>query len=295
MNSIEAVGKNVEQAIENGLAELNTTRDKVSIEIIETGGLFKKAKVILTLDEKEENGISREENIKRLEELEKSGALDSDFSSLLKKEETTAENAEKAVEIEVENTEKTAENVEQTTQNEESEQVAKESKEEQSEDEEFTAQEFSVGATKAQEFLSGMLKLLEVEAKLDTSETRDDIKIEIVGKDAHKIIGKRGDGLNAVQYLTSVVGARADRDCGRIYVDTCGYKEEREQELIKLARKLKYTAVREERVVKLEPMSALDRKTIHKALQEDDLVETYSEGEEPRRYLVIEPKKVVEE
>ncbi|MGN1227868.1 MAG: protein jag, partial [Christensenellales bacterium] len=129
------------------------------------------------------------------------------------------------------------------------------------------------------------------DASVEISETKDAINIEVVGKDANKIIGKRGDGLNAFQYLCSIIGSRSDRDCGRVYANACDYKEEREQELIKLARKLKYSAIRDEKAIKLEPMSALDRKTIHKALKDDELVATHSEGEEPRRYIVIEPKK----
>ncbi|MGN1227192.1 MAG: Jag N-terminal domain-containing protein, partial [Christensenellales bacterium] len=84
MKSVESVGKNVELAIENGLKELNVTRDKVTIKVIDAGGIFKKAKVVLTLDsDGEDLEQKRSDNIKRLEELERQGKLDNDFSNLL--------------------------------------------------------------------------------------------------------------------------------------------------------------------------------------------------------------------
>ena len=310
MNSIEVVGKNVEQAIENGLKELNVTRDKVTIEVKDTGGLFKKAKVVLTIDE--DNGKEeRAKNIKRLEELESRGELNNDFSSLLKSEkaeETTAKNAEKCCEsgkelidniqlVCAKNESETAEKVEDkdngtdeikndfALSNENVQTCASENVSD------LGREKLSKGADKVCEFADEVFKLMGIDAYVEISETRDNINVEVVGNQANKIIGKRGDGLNALQYLCSVVASRADRDSGRVYVNACGYKEEREQELIKLARKLKYSAVRDEKPIKLEPMTALDRKTIHKALKDDDLVETHSEGEEPRRYIVISPKK----
>ncbi|MBQ8748851.1 MAG: KH domain-containing protein [Clostridia bacterium] len=299
MKSIESVGKNVEQAIENGLKELGCTRDKVTIEIKETGGLFKKAKVVLTLDsEIEKEKKEREENIKRLEELEQSGALDNDFSSLLKNSKINEEKLEKDAtnEQQNENYEKVQESTLKICENQvENENSTVENDVKEEINFEVEKQEKNVtlskGAEKVKEFSNELLQKMGIEATTEINETRDSINVELVGREANKIIGKRGDGLNAFQYLCSVVGSRFDRDCGRVYIDACGYKEEREQELIKLARKLKYSAVRDDKVIKLEPMSALDRKTIHKALADDDLVETYSEGEEPRRYIVIAPKR----
>lgn len=360
MDSIEAVGKNVEQAIENGLLELGTTRDKVTIEVKETGGFFKKARVVLTVDGDLKSKNERAENIKRLEELEQKGELDSDFSNMLKTDKTTAKNAENQ---DVLDCEKTKEKCVETSKNcgnaglntagEEvvlsgkeiinsayvqnagemhtsgADVVAQDAETDSAEmvqcatigAEEFATsgecetsgisentstkscaeevvecgcggkeKELTRGASKIKEFADNVLKLMGVNACVEICETGDNINAEVVGTQANKVIGKRGDGLNALQYLCSVVGSRCDRDCGRVYVNACGYKEEREQELIKLARKLKYSALREEREVKLEPMCALDRKTIHKALKDDDAVETHSEGEEPRRYIVITPK-----
>lgn len=310
MNSIEVVGKNVEQAIENGLKELNVTRDKVTIEVKDTGGLFKKAKVVLTIDE--DNGKEeRAKNIKRLEELESRGELNNDFSSLLKSEkaeETTAKKVEKCCESGKE----LIDNIQFVCAECESEKNEEAEDKDNGTDEiknnfalsnenvqicanenasDLGREKLSKGAGKVCEFADEVFKLMGIDAYVEISETRDNINVEVVGNQANKIIGKRGDGLNALQYLCSVVASRADRDSGRVYVNACGYKEEREQELIKLARKLKYSAVRDEKPIKLEPMTALDRKTIHKALKDDDLVETHSEGEEPRRYIVISPKK----
>lgn len=297
VKSIESVGKNVEQAIENGLKELNTTRDKVTIEVIETGGFFKKAKVLITIDDVEEK--EREENIARLQALEDSGALNSDFSSLLKEKEEdngTIDDSQNQDDKEDEVVEDVKEDKTEETTAENGENIGNIEFEEVKNDEsETTVNEqdvnLSQGALKAKEFTETLLQKFGIETVAEINESKDVIQVELVGKEAYKIIGKHGDGLNALQYITNIIASRNDKDCGKVYIDTCGYKDEREQELIKLARKLKYSAVKEEKAIKLEPMSAYDRKIIHKALAEDDLVETHSEGEEPRRYIVIEPKK----
>lgn len=287
MKSVESIGKNVEQAIENGLNELGVTRDMVTIEVKETGGLFKKAKVVLTLDG--EGASEKEDRVKRieeLEELEKRGELDTDFSTLLKDEKVeVSENLSLKNETKEKFEESNDEaNVSLADENETSDDVVESSSD-------TNASTMSSGALKVKEFVDGLLIKMGIDAVAEINETSDAINVELVGKNAFKIIGKRGDGLNAFQYISNIVASRFDKDCGRVYVNACGYKEEREQELIKLARKLKYSAVRDEKPIKLEPMSAYDRKTIHKALADDDLVETHSEGEEPRRYIVIEPKK----
>ena len=310
MRRIEAIGKNVEQAIESGLEQLKVTRDKVTIEVKDTGGLFKKAKVVLTVDEDFDAEERKEvaEDIEGLESQQERGESNSDFSSLLKTSnegKTTAKNAEnKGKSEEDENSicscDKTIIEAKSVARDEgkadESEEGESFSQCEESGalksdfEDESEEVKFSKGAVKIKEFADEVLKLMGIEASVEISETKDNVDVEIVGSCANKIIGKRGDGLNALQYLCSVISSRIDRDCGRVSINACGYREEREQELIKLARKLKYSAVRDEKAIKLEPMTALDRKTIHKALKDDDLVETHSEGEEPKRYIVISPK-----
>lgn len=265
MTKIEAVGKNVEKAIEEGLKELGTTRDKVNIEVLDAGGLFKKARVLISIDEKTDENVGGLNKVN--DEIDTATLLEENDAKIAEKVTDEVEIQEEKVE---DKTDKINIDLSYTpTQNDDT---------------------LSVGTLKVKEFLMGYLKCAGVNAELEIVEDADAVRIDIVGIDANKIIGKHGDGLNALQYLCNIIANKADRNCGKIYIDTCGYKDEREQELIKLARKLKFTALREEKVVKLEPMSAYDRKIIHKALAEDDMVETYSEGEEPKRYIVIAPK-----
>ena len=104
------------------------------------------------------------------------------------------------------------------------------------------------------------------------------------------LIGKRGDTLDAVQYLISLYVNKAKNSYVKVNVDTENYRSKREETLVKLAKSLERRAIRESNAVTLEPMSPNERRIIHSALQNSTKVKTYSVGEEPNRKLVVAPK-----
>ena len=117
-----------------------------------------------------------------------------------------------------------------------------------------------------------------------------EINVDISGKDAGTIIGKRGQTLDAIQYLTSLVVNKNKSEYIRVVLDAENYRLKREKTLEKLAHKLADKVVRTGRNIKLEPMNPYERMIIHSALQGNDKVLTRSEGEDPYRRIVIELK-----
>lgn len=118
----------------------------------------------------------------------------------------------------------------------------------------------------------------------------NNVFIDIAGKDAGTIIGKRGQTLDAIQYLTSLAVNKKSEDYVRVVLDAENYRFKREKTLERLAHRLADKVVRTKRSVKLEPMNPYERMVIHAALVNSPKVKTRSEGEEPYRRVVIELK-----
>ncbi|AJE10792.1 RNA-binding cell elongation regulator Jag/EloR [Clostridium botulinum] len=142
------------------------------------------------------------------------------------------------------------------------------------------------------DFLESILKSMDVEAKISIKEKKDVIKIDLSGPDMGIIIGYRGETLDSLQYLISLV-INKDQSCDykRVILDTENYRDKREETLKKLARRLGHKVREAGRPVKLEPMNPYERRIIHSELQNNNYVETYSEGEEPFRKVVINLRK----
>ena len=138
-------------------------------------------------------------------------------------------------------------------------------------------------------FLDKLLNSMGVEATLNMNYDEIDkiIDIEIVGNDMGILIGKRGQTLDSLQYLTSLVVNKGKDDYVRVKVDTENYRKRRKETLENLAKNLAYKVKRTKRSVTLEPMNPYERRVIHSALQNDKYVSTHSEGEEPYRRVVI--------
>ncbi len=141
---------------------------------------------------------------------------------------------------------------------------------------------------RAEDFLRHILDSMELSADLSV-ETGDEntISIDITGDDMGILIGRRGETLSALQYLTSLAVNRHTEEYYRIVLDTENYKKRREETLKRLAKKLAGNAVRYRRNVTMEAMSPYERRIIHSELQNDPMVTTYSTGEEPNRKVVI--------
>ena len=143
----------------------------------------------------------------------------------------------------------------------------------------------------AKEFLEKLMAEMGLEATVKVAANADSVYVDIDGKDTGTVIGKRGQTLDAVQYLTSLVVNKGENEYIRVVVDAEGYRAKREATLEKLAYRLAEKAVKTGRSVRLEPMNPYERKVIHTTLQTVPSVTTKSEGNEPYRRVVIEPAK----
>ena len=128
-----------------------------------------------------------------------------------------------------------------------------------------------------------------VEVSFDEAEKAMDIDLK--GDDMGVLIGKRGQTLDSLQYLVSLVVNRDSDDYIRVKVDTENYRKRRKETLENLAKNIAYKVKRTKRSVSLEPMNPYERRIIHSALQNDKFVTTHSEGEEPFRHVVVTLKK----
>ncbi len=128
-----------------------------------------------------------------------------------------------------------------------------------------------------------------VEVSFDEAEKAMDIDLK--GDDMGVLIGKRGQTLDSLQYLVSLVVNRDSDDYIRVKVDTENYRKRRKETLENLAKNIAYKVKRTKRSVSLEPMNPYERRIIHSALQNDKFVTTHSEGDEPFRHVVVTLKK----
>lgn len=246
MLSCEGIGKNIEQAINNALLELKASREDVDIKILEEGGFFKKAKVLVSISED------------AIDKYEKREAL--------KQEEQQINNTQEII-------------------------PAKDDKEEPVD--EIISNKVEVekipDVDKAKQFISGLLQVANIQADVTSQENKEEVNINLVG--ASEIIGFRGEGLNAIQYLANVYVGKNNRHAKKVRVDCDNYRAKREDTLIALANRMARKVAKTNHAVRLEPMTANERRIIHTALADDKFVETFSSGEEPYRYLTIAPKK----
>ena len=130
-----------------------------------------------------------------------------------------------------------------------------------------------------------------MELEFSCMANEENVYIDIKGDEAGNIIGKRGQTLDAVQYLTSLVVNKDSSKYIRVIIDAENYRAKREKTLQQLADRLAGKVVRTKRSVRLEPMNPYERMVIHAALQGNKKVTTRSEGEEPYRRLIIDLKK----
>jgi len=242
MLSCEGVGKNIEQAINNALLELKASREDVDIKIIEEGGFFKKAKVLVSISE---------DAVEKYEKREAFKAQETKEEPTFTKEQDTEEPVDH-IESAKATTEKTPD------------------------------------IEKAKKFVSGLLEVSNIQADITSEENKEEVFLTLIG--ASDIIGFRGEGLNAIQYLTNVYVGKNNRHAKKVRVDCDNYRAKREDTLIALANRMARKVAKTNHPVKLEPMTANERRIIHSALADDRFVETISKGEEPYRYLTILPK-----
>lgn len=140
----------------------------------------------------------------------------------------------------------------------------------------------------AKTFLVSVLNSMDINADIDIKEENDIIKINLKGPKMGLVIGYRGETLDSLQYLVSlVVNKNHENPYKRVVLDAENYRHKREETLIRVAQKTAYKVKKSGRPYKLEPMNPYERRIIHASLQNDRYVTTYSEGEEPYRNVVI--------
>lgn len=141
---------------------------------------------------------------------------------------------------------------------------------------------------RAEEFLKDVFASMKIEATVTLQFAEDNtLNIDLAGEDMGILIGKRGQTLDSLQYLTSLVVNKGTEEYVRVKVDTENYRSRRRDTLEKLARNIAFKVKRSRRPVALEPMNPYERRIIHSALQNDRYVTTHSEGEEPYRKVVV--------
>ena len=144
----------------------------------------------------------------------------------------------------------------------------------------------------AKTFLVSVLNSMDINADIDIKEENDIIKINLKGPKMGLVIGYRGETLDSLQYLVSlVVNKNHENPYKRVVLDAENYRHKREETLIRVAQKTAYKVKKSGRPYKLEPMNPYERRIIHSALQEYTDIKTYSEGEEPFRRIIISLKK----
>ena len=257
MLSAEGIGKNIEQAINNALLELKAPREDVDIKIINEGGLFKKAKVLVSISEDckekyEKRKAKREEPIVDVEPQEE-GNSDEEYENYEKNSEEIAEYIKKDL-----------------------------IKKEQEEDEVSDAV-----VQDPEEFLKGLFNAAGKEITIEVKEDDKYITYAVQGENLGDMIGHRGECYFAINRLLGTVAGRTEK---KILLDIGGYREKRAESLTNLAKRTASRVVKTKRYVKLEPMNPSDRRIIHTALQADDRVTTLSKGDEPNRYVIVFPK-----
>ena len=264
MDYIEVSGKNVDEALTNALIKLETTSDKVEYEVIEKGsagflGMGRKLAVI-KVRKKEDKPV--EANVKA-------------------KETETQKVADSSVSYEPVK----AEPVKSVDNNE----IKDDSHEQPKKTSKYTTvmpnEEVERRITT---FLGDMFKAMNLEVKIDVKfDDPDCVNVELSGPNMGVLIGKRGQTLDSIQYLTSLVVNKGKDKYVRIKVDTEDYRNRRKETLESLAKNIAYKVKRSRKPVSLEPMNPYERRIIHSTLQNDKFVSTRSEGEEPFRHLVV--------
>ena len=171
------------------------------------------------------------------------------------------------------------------------EEVKEEKKEEAKENTESSVTVSEPVTADPKEFLEKVFNAMNMKVSIDVETKEDEIDIELSGDDMGVLIGKRGQTLDSLQYLTSIVVNKGRKEYIRVKIDTENYRLRRKETLENLAKNLAYKAKRTKNPVSLEPMNPYERRIIHSALQNDKYVTTHSEGEEPYRKVIITPVK----
>ncbi len=297
--TIEVTAKKVDDAINQGLAQLGVTLDRVTVEVVEQGGLFRKAKVRLTLDV-EETTDDAKKPAKAETEQKPDKPAKSDKSDRAEKPEKVEKPdcaAKQKSDAPAKQSAKAPAQKPDGVKPAGKKQAAKPAAERATDAQEKPVSkpralrdEDKAAAAKALEFVKGIVvKMGFDDATVEVGDNPEKINITAPQGDDSLIIGRHGETLSALAYLAET-GARAEKCHINVTVDCNGYRDRRAASLTAMARRRADECATKRRRIKLEPMERADRRTIHNALTDDDRITTASEGKEPHRYIVIYPK-----
>lgn len=263
MDYIEVRAKTIDDAITDALVQLGVTSDQLDYEVIEKGsaGFL---------------GINRKDAVikarKKVVAPEKKEVVT----------ETVAEKKpEKKQTASVEKRESVPEKkVEKNDKKEKSEKAA-------------APIDYAPLVENVKSFLAQVFQAMELEVEIITKVDEENrmIDVEFKGPEMGMLIGKRGQTLDSLQYLTNLAVNKQSDSYVKVKLDTEDYRKRRRETLENLARNIAYKVKRTKRPVSLEPMNPFERRVIHSALQNDKYVSTHSEGEEPYRHVVVTLKK----
>ena len=319
---IESTGRTVEEAISAALEELNLTRDEVDFEILvePKKGLFglmnRKAKVLVTPksesikkvigDTEEPDSMVEAWKVKATalgekamdsaeDALRKAGAKadeidvkQTEFNNKVKaKLDTAIDSAKEAVNEQVD----TANAVAAAVKNTLAERRGRKERRSEGTVQNFVVDEAVVEEAKS--FLAKVFKAMNVDVVMEKFVNKQDgcVVLKLHGADMGILIGKHGQTLDSLQYLTNLVANKNSENRVHIVIDVENYRERRAETLTRLAKRLADKVKKSGERVVLEPMNPHERKIIHTALQNDNRITTLSEGNEPYRKVVIELKK----
>lgn len=307
--SIEASGKTVKDAIQNGLAELGCTLDEVETSVIDMGspGLFgmfgKPAKVrltvkgedhsfdiempVFTLDQPAQGGRKRGEKKRAAKAAEAPAPVEQPAAEKAAEGQSVDE-APKEKRERKPRARKERKDGQQPSREPQAEPVTVAAPAEPAEPFVATAEEaLSDTAKEARAFLQGLTDKMSVPTEIAVCESEEQLRMQLSGENMSVLIGRRGETLDALQYLTSLNVNRGREEYLRVSLDTENYRAKREEALRKLAVRMANRAKKSGRRVALEPMNPNERRILHSALQNDPEVTTHSEGEEPYRRVII--------
>ncbi|MBR5547375.1 MAG: Jag N-terminal domain-containing protein [Clostridia bacterium] len=294
MRSVESSAKTMEEAISLGLEKLEASIADVTIDIVEEGtkgflGIGSKPFVVrLTVREEAEEaddvlGDAHLEDAMK-EKTEKKPARKKQPKAEKTETAEKPEKAEKAEKPAKENKPK-AEKKQPKAEAVKEEPVA----EQPAEDVPETVMcDPATPEGKAQEFLIGLTTRMGVNVSVNARQDEEgNVRVDMFGDTLGILIGRRGETLDALQYLTSLYVNRGQEGYTRVTLDTENYRAKREEALRRLANRMANRAIKTGRKVVMEPMNPYERRILHSALQQNDAVTTHSEGEEPNRHVVI--------
>ena len=253
MDYIEVKAKTIDDAITDALVQLGVTSDQLDYEVIEKGsagilGLGRKDAVIKA---RKKVAVPEKKEKPVVEKKKEDSTSKKETTPVVKEE--TAENSEKA--------------------------QAKAP----------VTIDYSALEASAKDFLTQVFAAMQLEVEIITKVDEDNkvIDVEFKGPEMGMLIGKRGQTLDSLQYLTNLAVNKQSESYIKVKLDTEDYRKRRKETLENLAKNIAYKVKRTKRPVSLEPMNPFERRVIHSALQNDKYVSTHSEGEEPYRHVVV--------